>query len=87
MVLRSVTLSRSQLFVSAPSSDLLPFAGTEGFNPVAYAPYVLALAIGNGLGLDFPNILLLMRLMGLITFTAIAAYAIKLTPTGSARCG
>jgi Predicted membrane protein (DUF2142) len=63
------------------ATKFMPFAGTEGYNPVAYAPYVLALAIGNGLGLDFPNMLLLMRLMGLITFTAIAAYAIKLTPT------
>jgi hypothetical protein len=58
----------------------MPFAGTEGYNPVAYAPYVLATAIGNLLGLDFPNMLLLMRFVGLITFTAVAAYAIKLTP-------
>jgi uncharacterized membrane protein len=59
----------------------MPFAGTEGYNPVAYAPYVPALVIGDLLGLDFPKTLLLMRLMGVITFTAIAAYAIKLTPT------
>src|SRR5207248_10235903 len=58
----------------------MAFAGTEGYNPVAYAPYVLATAIGNLLGLDFPNMLLLMRVLGLITFTAVAAYAIKLTP-------
>src|SRR6266516_2506766 len=58
----------------------LPFAGTEGYTPVAYAPYILAAAIGNVLRLDFSNMLLLMRLLGLITFTAVAAYAIKLTP-------
>jgi uncharacterized membrane protein len=63
------------------ATKFMPFAGTEGYNPVAYAPYILALAIGNALGLDFPSVLLLMRLMGLITFTAVAAYAIKLTPT------
>src|SRR6266550_2105435 len=63
------------------ATKFMPFAGTEGYSPVAYAPYVLALAIGNGVGIDFPNMLLLMRLMGLITFTAVAAYAIKLTPT------
>jgi uncharacterized membrane protein len=63
------------------ATKFMPFAGTEGYNPVAYAPYVLALAIGNALGFDFPNVLLLMRLMGLITFTAVAAYAIKLAPT------
>jgi Predicted membrane protein (DUF2142) len=37
--------------------------------------------IGNLLGLDFPNTLLLMRFVGLIAFTALTAYAIKLTPT------
>jgi uncharacterized membrane protein len=62
------------------ATKFMPFAGTEGYNPVAYAPYVLAIAIGNLLGLDFPNMLLLMRFVGLITFTALAAYAIKLTP-------
>ncbi len=63
------------------TTKFMPFAGTEGYNPVAYAPYILAAAIGNLLGLDFPNMLLLMRFLGLITFTAVAAYAIKLTPT------
>ncbi len=63
------------------ATKFMPFAGTEGYNPVAYAPYVLAVIIGNLLGLDFPNTLLLMRFVGLIAFTALAAYAIKLTPT------
>jgi hypothetical protein len=63
------------------ATEFMPFAGTEGYNPVAYAPYVLAAAIGNLLGLDFPNMLLLMRLLGLIAFTAMSAYAIKLMPT------
>jgi uncharacterized membrane protein len=62
------------------ATRFMPFAGTEGYNPVAYVPYVPAVAIGNLLGLDFPNMLLLMRSMGLITFTVVAAYAIKLTP-------
>jgi len=64
-----------------PATKFIPFAGTEGYNPVAYAPYIFAGAIGNLLELDFPNLLLLMRVVGLITFTAVAAYAIKLTPT------
>src|SRR5947208_12027942 len=63
------------------TTKFMPFAGTEGYNPVAYAPYVLAAAIGNLLRLDFPNMLLLMRVLGLITFTALVAYAIKFTPT------
>ncbi len=54
------------------ATKFMPFAGTEGYNPVAYAPYVLAAAIGNLLELDFPNMLLLMRFLGLITFTAVA---------------
>src|SRR5436189_1451463 len=62
------------------ATRFMPFAGTEGYNPVAYVPYVVATAIANLLWLDFPNMLLLMRFLGLITFTAMAAYAIKLTP-------
>jgi uncharacterized membrane protein len=57
-----------------------PFAGTEGYTPVAYAPYVLAAAIGRLLGLDLPELLFLMRFLGLIVFTAVAAYAIAVTP-------
>ena len=57
-----------------------PFAGTEGYNPIAYIPYIAAAAIGRLLGLDFPNLLLLMRLFGLAAFTAAAAYAIAVSP-------
>jgi Predicted membrane protein (DUF2142) len=63
------------------AAKFMPFAGTEGYNPVVYAPYVLAAASGDLLGLEFPNMLLLMRFLGLITFTVITAYAIKATPT------
>jgi uncharacterized membrane protein len=59
----------------------MPFAGSEGYNVVAYAPYVLAAAFGNLLALDFSSMLLLMRLSGVITFTTVAAYAIKIIPT------
>jgi hypothetical protein len=59
----------------------MPFAGTEGYNPAAYAPYVVAACIGNLIGLDFPNLLLLMRVLGLIAFTAVVAYAIRVSPT------
>jgi hypothetical protein len=58
----------------------MPFAGTEGYNPVAYVPYIVAGAIGAPLGLEFPHLLLLMRIFGLIAFTAAAAYAIAVTP-------
>ncbi len=57
-----------------------PFAGTEGYNPVAYIPYIAAAAIGRVFGLNFPDRLLFMRLMGLATFTVVTAYAIAVTP-------
>jgi len=58
-----------------------PFAGTEGYTPVAYAPYILAAAVGRLIGLDLPELLFLMRFFGLVVFTAAAAYAIAVTPT------
>ena len=58
-----------------------PFAGTEGYNPVAYIPYIAAAAIGRLFKLDFSDMLLFMRWFGLATFTAIAAYAIAVIPT------
>jgi uncharacterized membrane protein len=57
-----------------------PFAGTEGYNPAAYLPYIVAGAIARVLALDFSDTLLLMRFFGLIAFTAVAAYAIAMTP-------
>jgi Predicted membrane protein (DUF2142) len=57
-----------------------PFAGTEGYNPAAYIPYIAAGALGRMFGLNFPDMLLFMRLSGLATFTAVAAYAIAVTP-------
>jgi uncharacterized membrane protein len=62
------------------ASMFAPFAGTEGYNPVAYIPYIVATAIGRLLRLDFPAMLLLMRCFGLLAFTAVAAYAIAATP-------
>jgi hypothetical protein len=63
------------------ASMFAPFAGTEGYNPVAYIPYIVAAAIGPLLRLDFPTMMLLMRFFGLLAFTAVAAYAIAVTPT------
>ena len=71
--------STNDLEVDQPTM-FMPFAGTEGYNPLAYIPYIVAGVITRPLGLNFPNMLLLMRLFGLITFTAVAAYAIAVTP-------
>ena len=66
---------------AAQTPVFAPFAGTEGYSPVAYAPYILAAAIGRLLGLDLPELLFLMRFLGLVVFTAVTAYAIAVTPT------
>ena len=62
------------------AKKFLPFAGTEGYTPVSYAPYIVAGGIAKLFDFDFPNTLLLMRIVGVLFFTAIVAYAIKVTP-------
>jgi uncharacterized membrane protein len=56
------------------------YAGSEGYAPVAYLPYVAAALFGRLFGLDFVPMLLLMRLAGLVATTALAAYAIAVVP-------
>src|SRR5215211_8518056 len=57
-----------------------PFAGTEGYTPIAYLPYIPAALIGRLLRLEVPDLVLLMRLFGLAAFTAVTAYAIRVSP-------
>ena len=57
-----------------------PFAGTEGYTPIAYLPYIPAAVIGRLLRLEVPDLVLLMRLFGLAAFTAVTAYAIRVSP-------
>jgi len=57
-----------------------PFAGTEGYTPIAYLPYIAAAAIGRLLRLNLSDLVLMMRLFGVAAFTAVAAYAIKISP-------
>src|ERR1700716_1152625 len=72
--------TRASADEAAQAPVFAPFAGTEGYSPVAYAPYVLAAAIGRLLGLDFPELLFLMRFFGLVVFPAVVAYAIAVAP-------
>ena len=65
---------------AAQAPVFAPFAGTEGYSPVAYAPYIIAAAVGRLLGLDLPELLFLMRFVGLVAFTAMVTYAIAVTP-------
>jgi hypothetical protein len=73
-------------FLAATNDELdqapvfMPFAGTEGYHPVTYIPYIVAGAIGRAFWLNFPDLLLLMRLFGLVAFTLATAYAIAVTP-------
>ena len=48
--------------------------------PVAYAPHIAAGVVAQTFGLDFATTLYLMRFAGLAAFTAIAAYAVAMTP-------
>jgi hypothetical protein len=50
---RSITGAGSDEVTQSPI--FAPFAGTEGYSPVAYAPYVPAAAIGRLLGLNLPE--------------------------------
>src|SRR5260370_38657671 len=65
---------------AAQAPVFAPFAGTEGYSPFAYAPYILAAAIGRLLGLALPELLFLMRFLGLVVFTAVTPHVISVTP-------
>ena len=56
------------------------FEGSEAYNPAAYLPYLPAGLVARVLGLDFVPTIYLMRFAGLAAFTALAAYAIAMTP-------
>ena len=45
----------------------MPFAGSDGYSPAAYIPYIVGGAVARLLGLDFVDMLRLMRLLGLAT--------------------
>src|SRR5262249_8254578 len=64
------------------SPGFAPFAGTEGYNAVAYIPYIVAAIVGRLLRLELVDMLLLMRCFGLVAFTGVAAYAVAIAPAG-----
>jgi uncharacterized membrane protein len=65
---------------SDQSTIFAHFAGTEGYTPIAYLPYIPAAVIGRLLRLELPDLLILMRLFGLAAFTIATAYAIRVSP-------
>jgi uncharacterized membrane protein len=56
------------------------YAGSEGYNPVSYLPFVAAAFVARLASLDFVATFLLMRFAGLIAMTAVIAYAIAIVP-------
>ena len=57
-----------------------PYAGSEGYSPLAYLPQSLAALLAQSAGLDFVGTIYLMRFLGLIALTTVFAYAIAMTP-------
>jgi uncharacterized membrane protein len=62
------------------ASTFVPYAGSEGYSPVAYLPQAAAALIARVLDLDFLPTLYLMRFAGLAALTALIAYAIAMVP-------
>jgi len=61
-------------------STFVPYAGSEGYSPVAYLPQVAAALLARALDLDFVPTFYLMRLAGLAALTGLIAYAIAMVP-------
>jgi uncharacterized membrane protein len=74
-------LSRQRAAVDANlPSTFVPYAGSEGYSPVAYLPQVAAALVARALDLKFIPTLYLMRFAGLVVMTGIIAFAIATAP-------
>jgi len=62
------------------SPTFVPYAGSEGYSPVAYLPQVAAALAARALDLDFVPTFYLMRFAGLGALTGLIAYAIAMVP-------
>jgi uncharacterized membrane protein len=69
---RSLATSSNPVFV--------PYGGSEGYAPVAYAPQAAGALVARVLGLDFLATLYLMRLFSIFATTALIAIAIAMAP-------
>lgn len=65
---------------AAAAAVFIPYGGAEGYSPIGYIPYTVGALIGRALGLDFFTMAYVMRVFGLLVFTAVAHYAIVLLP-------
>jgi hypothetical protein len=64
----------------AAPPTFVPYAGSEGYSPIAYLPQAAAALLARALDLDFLPTLYLMRFAGLAALTALIAWAIALGP-------
>ncbi len=56
------------------------YSGSESYTPVGYLPYIAGAAVARALDLDFLGTLTAMRAAGVLSLTAIIAYAIACAP-------
>jgi uncharacterized membrane protein len=56
------------------------YAGSEGYNPISYLPFIAAALLARAVDLDFLATFWLMRFAGLLAMTAVIAYAIAIVP-------
>jgi uncharacterized membrane protein len=64
----------------APSVAFVPYAGSEGYSPIAYLPQAAAALLARALDLTFLPTLYLMRFAGLLVLTGVIACAIAIVP-------
>jgi uncharacterized membrane protein len=75
-----------EAYVSRPPSVVdqvprfVPYAGSEGYSPIAYLPHSAAALIAEALDLGFLPTLYLMRFAGLAALTAVIAWTIAIVP-------
>jgi uncharacterized membrane protein len=79
-VMRKFSQERANAPPREPRSVFVPYGGSEAYSPAPYLPYLVVGIPARLLGLEFLTSLYLLRVAGLIAFTAIAALAIALTP-------
>lgn len=79
-VLRKFSQDRANAPPREPRSVFVPYGGSEAYSPAPYLPYVIAGIPARLLALEFLTSLYLLRVAGLVAFTAIVALAIALTP-------
>lgn len=65
---------------AAQSAGFVPYAGSEGYSPIAYLPQAAAALLARALDLRFLPTLYLMRLAGLVVLTGVIACAIAIVP-------